>query len=110
MKKCSKCGKQHADSKCSYILRDKIKDDGYPTSSKNYPAAHRRANKEEKSTFGAKQFKQLTKLDRKLPKHQLAGKNTKSGKIEVSKKLPAKYDKEIALHEKVESKALRKKK
>lgn len=108
--KCKNCGKQHANSKCDYILMDKIKDKGFPTHSRSYKTAHTEANREEKRAFGAKQYKQLDKLDRKLPKHELAGKNTKSGKIEVSKKLPAKYDKEISFHEMVENYKLRHKK
>ena len=108
--KCKKCGKQHANSKCAYILLDKIKDKGFPTHSKSYPAAHERADTKEKAKYGARDYNKLKRIDNKLAKHELAGKNTKSGKIEVSKKVIPSLRKEVAFHEKIENKLLRKKK
>jgi hypothetical protein len=110
MKHCPKCKKDHPNDHQHFVLANKLSDKGFPTHSKRYATAHKQADKLEKSKFGSTQYRELEKLDRKLSKHELAGKNTKSGKIEVSKKLPAKYDKEIAYHEKTENKILRKKK
>jgi len=90
-----------------YKLVDKIEKRGFPTSSPLYRKAHAAANKAEKKSY-PKGFKKMEKVDNKLPKHQLAGTNKRSGKIEVSKKVPPKYRKEVALHEKVESKTFRK--
>ena len=49
-------------------------------------------------------------MDETIPDDELIGKNSKSGKITVSKKVPKKLRAEVAFHEKVESKKLRKKK
>jgi hypothetical protein len=110
--KCKHCGKAHDSSqhRKSFESLDKLSDAGFPTHSKKYKEAHQKANKQEKEKFGKKAFEALEKIDNKLSKHELAGKNTKSGKIEVSKKVPPKFRTEVAFHEKVENKALRKKK
>lgn len=109
MKKCKCKGKKHEDN-CSYKSIPILEDSGFPTHSRKYKSAHKEANREEKDKFGAKQYHELDKLDRKLPKHELSGKNTKSGKIEVSEKVPKNLRNEVAYHEKVENKQLRKKK
>lgn len=109
--KCKNCGKQHANSKCTYVLDNKIKDDGFPTHPKKpYQRAHREADKKEKAKFGARDYDKLKRIDNKLPKHELAGKNTRSGKIEVSKKVAPKLRPEVAYHEMVENYKLRHKK
>jgi len=111
MKKfCFRCENYHDKSHSHFKLIKNLKDTGFPTHEKNYPQAHKKANKAEKSVFGSKSFKDLETISRRLPKHSLEGKNTKSGEIEVSRKVPKKYRKEVAFHEKVENKILRKKK
>lgn len=106
--KCKTCGKDHHES---YHVKDRIKDKGYPTNQgRKYQSAHEAANKAEKDRF-PKGFKELKNIDISLgKKHELAGKNTKSGKIEVSKKVPAKLRPEVAMNEKTESKILKRKK
>lgn len=106
--KCKTCGKNHARN--DPHIKEKLTDEGFPTHSPRYKSAHRDANRAEKKKFGKKAFKELEKIDRKLSKHELAGKNLKSGKIEVSKKVPKKFRKEVVFHEEVENKILRKKK
>jgi len=109
--KCKICGKVHEKTNHPHyvIVRD-LHDSGYPTHSRSYDRAHRKANRVEKEVFGHTNFDAMKKVDAGLKKHELAGKNTKTGKIEVSKKVPKKYRDEVALHKYVESKALRKKK
>lgn len=108
--KCSKCGQNHEKNHRHFKVLSNLSDKGFPTHEKGYQSAHRKANKEEKKKFGKEAFDNLEKIDRKLPTKVLAGKNTKSGKIEVSKKIPLKFRPEVAYHEKIENKALRKKK
>jgi hypothetical protein len=107
MVKCSKCGHNHH---ASYHLKDKLTDKGFPTHSKKYASAHEQADKAEKKKFPRKDYVAMQKVDAKLPKGQLAGKNLKNGKIEVSRKVPAKLRREVQYHEKVESKQLLRKK
>ena len=85
-----------------YVLKPRIDDNGFPTHNPHYQFAHQKAEKLEKAKF-PKGYEQLKKLDAKLPKHELIGKNLKSGKIEVSKKVPKKLRKEVAFHEWKES-------
>jgi hypothetical protein len=109
--KCKICGRSHEKSDHPhYRLVSDLHDSGYPTHSRKYHSAHAKANAAEKASFGDASFRAMNKVDAGLKKHELAGKNTKTGKIEVSKKVPKKYRDEVALHEEVESKALRKKK
>ena len=105
--KCKTCGKNHHTD---YHLTNKLTDKGFPTHEKNYKTAHAKANYAEKQNFGDKNFKRLGKIERSIKKHELLGKNTKSGKIEVSKKVPTKYREEVAYHEKIENKNLKKEK
>ena len=104
------CSKNHADSHPHFSLKNKISDKGFPTHSPKYAEAHRKANKAEEKKFGKKSFKELEKIDRKVSKHELVGKNSKTGKLEVSKKVPPKYRGEVAYHEKKENGFLKKKK
>jgi hypothetical protein len=76
-----------------------------PTKSKYYKIAHSEADNAEKRKF-PEIFNKLKKIDKKLEKHELIGKNFKSGKIEIESKLPKKYRKDVALHEKTERKAI----
>jgi hypothetical protein len=107
MKKCKVCGKDH---KASYHLANKISAKGYPVSQKGYKTAHEETSKKEKAKFPRKDYTRLKHMDETIPDDELIGKNSKSGKITVSKKVPKKLRAEVAFHEKVESKKLRKKK
>lgn len=89
-----------------FKLVDEIKKKGFPTSSKKYPYAHRKADESEKKKY-PKGYKEMKKVDNKLKVRELAGKNLKSGKIEVSKKVPRKFRKEVAFHEMRENKEIK---
>lgn len=102
--KCSHCGKSHD---ISYHLKDKIPHGGYPRSQKRYATAHKMADIAEKKKY-PRGYERMKKIDARLPSKQDAGTNTKSGKIEVSKKVPVALRKEVAFHEKIESKKLKK--
>lgn len=108
--KCTHCGKNHDASLHHAKMASKLSDKGFPTHARKYKEAHKDANRAEKKAFGEKSFRELEKIDSRLGKHELIGKNLKSGKIEISKKVPEKLRKEVAYHEKVENKILRKKK
>ena len=93
-----------------YELKPKIKDKGFPTDQgKSYRSAHEQADIKEKAAY-SNGYAAMKKIDAELPKGELAGKNTKSGKIEVSAKVPRSLRREVAFHEKTENKILRKKK
>jgi hypothetical protein len=109
MTQCKHCGVNHPKDNDKYKVVHKIPDRGFPVSSKRYKSDHEQADKAEKKKFGAKSYDKMKKVDAGLHKHELAGKNSKTGKIEVSEKVPPKYRKEVAYHEKVENKKLRKK-
>lgn len=80
-----------------------IKIKGYPVGECGYEEAHTAANQEELRQHGKKKFHALKKIiDKKIPVDELAGSHTKTGTILVSKKIPAKYHKEIVTHEKYE--------
>lgn len=87
-----------------------IKEKGFPTSSKYYPTAHKAADKAEKKAY-PKGYEDMKKVDKRIEsknKHAMAGKNLKSGVIEVSEKVPKSHRKEVALHEKRELQAIKK--
>jgi predicted nucleic acid-binding Zn-ribbon protein len=110
MKSCPNCGKQHFASHPHFKLKDKLTDKGFPTHAKKYATAHEAADKAEKNKFGAQSYKMLQKTDNKIPKGELAGKNSKKGNIEVSRRVPKGQRTEVAYHESVENRILRKKK
>jgi hypothetical protein len=87
-----------------YKVVPKIKIKGYPVKSKNYKTAHDEADNAEKKKY-PKQYKNMKKIDAKLPKGEYSGTHTRKGKIEISKKVPKKDRKTVALHEFVEWKA-----
>jgi hypothetical protein len=91
----------------SYKLEKKIVRKGFPTADKHYATAHEEASKAEKKRYPSG-YAKLKKLDEKIPAGQLIGKNFKSGKVEVSKAVPAKQRSEVAMHERFENKKLRK--
>jgi dephospho-CoA kinase len=87
-------------------LVKKLTNKGFPTHNKNYEYSHKKADKIEKKAY-PKGYEALKKEERHLGKKELMGKNTKSGKIEVENKF-AKHKKEIALHERIEHKEIKK--
>ncbi len=107
--KCKTCGKAHGKNNCQYTSTTRLRDDSvFPTHEKGYLSAHERSNKAEESKFGKKQFNKLEKYVRGASKHELIGKNTRSGKIEVEDKIPSQYRPEVAFHEEYENNILRK--
>lgn len=94
-------------ARIKFKVVDHIVQGGFPTSSPHYQSAHRQADKAEKAAY-PRGYQAMKHIDMGLPKGELAGKNTRSGKIEVSSRVPPRYRAEVALHEKVESKALAK--
>lgn len=90
-----------------YTIKPKLKNSGYPTHSSLYPWAHKKTDKAEKAKY-PKGYAEMKKIDAKLSKNELAGKNLRSGKIEVSRKVPKRLRSEVAFHEKTESNLLRK--
>lgn len=110
MKACAKCQKKHRENHPHFQIKSRLTDKGFPTHSKRYANAHEQADKAEKKKFGKKDYDEMKKVDAKLAKHELAGKNLKSGKLEVSKKVPIAHRKQVAFHEMVENKKLKRKK
>lgn len=84
-------------------LINKITRKKNPYKNKIIEESHRVADTAEKKKY-PKGYKKLKKFDNKLGKHEFAGENTYSGKVEVSKKVPKKLRKEVEFHEKVELK------
>ena len=91
-----------------YKVKKSLKADTkkFPLNSKEYPTAHKEANKAEKSEY-PKGFKKLEKIERHLSHDELLGHSTKSGKIQISEKVPKENRAEVALHEKVENKKIK---
>lgn len=83
-----------------------IKKSGFPTSNPHYQSAHEQADKAEKKKYPSG-YAKMKRVDASLPENELAGKNLKSGKIEVSEKVPKPLRKEVAYHEKVENQRLK---
>lgn len=110
MKKCKKCEKYHEEKHPHFKTVSKLTDKGFPVHTKGYKAAHEAANKAEKKAYGKKAFDAVEKIAKNEGKHELIGKNSRSGKLEVAKKVPTKYRSEIAFHEEKENKILRRKK
>ncbi|HEV2917567.1 MAG TPA: hypothetical protein VGW78_07540 [Candidatus Babeliales bacterium] len=88
------------------VVNGYISRKGYPEHDPNYHEAHTIANQKEKAKY-PKGYLRLKKLDQKVPAGKMIGHNTKSGKISVSNKVPKSLREEVAFHERVESKALR---
>jgi hypothetical protein len=86
-------------------LMNKLSDHGYPYHDRHYREAHEEADISEKKKF-PNGYKKLKKMEHGLDKHELMGKNTKKGKIEVERKFK-KYSKEISYHEREEHKNLK---
>lgn len=84
-----------------YKVVKNLKEKGWPTANKHYKEAHEKADAAEKKKYG-KSYGYMKKVDSSLKRGELAGKNTKTGKIEISKKVPSKYRQEVAMHEKRE--------
>jgi len=89
-----------------YRVVSSLKEKGFPTSSPKYREAHSEASTAEKKKYPAG-YQKLKRLDKKVPQGQLIGKNLKSGKVEVSKRVPKPLRGEVAFHEKFENKAIK---
>ena len=100
---CSKCGKNHS---VAFHLEQHLNDKGFPVHAKGYKSAHEHANKVEKKQ-DPKAYARMHNVDKKLKKHELAGKNTKSGEILISKKVPKDDRKNTVTHEVAENIRLR---
>lgn len=87
-------------------IKTKLVNRGYPTDSKNYREAHAEADNAERKRY-PKAYKDMKRVDSKLSRNELSGKNTRSGKIEISKKVPKRDRADVALHERTEHKALK---
>lgn len=97
------------EKRIKYELKDKLTTKGFPYQEPGYRTAHEEASKAEKKKFGKKSYNKLKKMDEEFPVGELIGKNLKSGKIEVSRKVPKPLRQEVAYHETVENKILLKK-
>ena len=100
---CPDCGKNHPRS---YHLEKKIARKGFPTASKFYESSHKAADVQEKKDH-PKGYEKMKKVDSALPEDELAGKNTRSGRIDVSRKVPRPLRAEVAEHEAVENAHIR---
>ena len=87
------------------IIKNKLSDKNSLIKKKGYSKANSEADIIEKKKY-PKGYKQLKKDESKLGKHEIMGK-IKGKNIEVEKKFKP-YAKEIALHDEVEKKRLRK--
>jgi hypothetical protein len=85
-------------------FKQKLSDHGYPTHNKHYATAHEEADKAEKKRF-PHGYLRLKKQVRELHPHELMGKNTKDGKIQVEDRFK-RQGREIAFHERTEHKNL----
>jgi hypothetical protein len=88
-------------AKSYIVVNDLRKSKNWPTDSKYFKTAHNLANKAEKSKYG-KGYEKMKGIDAKLQKNEIAGHNTKSGEIKISKKVPKGFRKEVAYHEQKE--------
>lgn len=89
-----------------YKLVKSIKRSGFPTTSPKYHEAHSEASNAERAKY-PKGYQKLKKMDAETPNGQLLGKNTKSGSVYVSSKVPPKLRQEVAYHERMENKAIK---
>lgn len=105
---CKHCGKSHKTEN-HYKLVARLSDRGFPRADPRYDYAHRKADEAEKKAH-PKGYQALKKIDAKLGRHELAGKNNKAGEITISRKIPVRYRTEVAEHELAENKLLRHKK
>lgn len=98
----------------AYTLLKRIRRLGWPVFtpsgkvSKKWEKSHQKANKAVLKRFGSKVAKKVNKI--KVPRSELLGSHTKDGKIRISKRVPKKLRPAIELHERIESKLMRRKK
>lgn len=87
-----------------------IKKAGWPVYTRSgrisakWKKAHQAANRATLKKFGSKVAKAINKL--KVPKNELLGSHTRSGKIKVSSRVPKNLRSAIKYHEKVEHKLM----
>lgn len=92
---------------------NRIKRSGWPIFtrsgkiSQKWKKAHHNANKAVLKRFGSKVAKKVNKI--KVPRTELLGSHTRTGKIRISKRVPKSLRAAISYHEKVESRLMRKK-
>lgn len=97
----------------TYKLVNRIKRSGWPVFtrsgkvSKKWKKAHPAANRAVLKKFGSKTAKAMNKI--RIPKSELLGSHTRSGKIKISSRVPKKLIPAIAHHEKVEHRLMKKK-
>ena len=82
------------------MMKKRIIDKGYPTTSKYYPIAHMLASKEEKQKFGAKSYHKLELIAKKHPGELLGTHH--GNKIIISSIVPKSLRAEVRFHEKIE--------
>lgn len=93
-----------------YKIVSRIKSEGYPVSSPDYPRSHEEAQKYERQKYGKRRFKALEMIIKeRIPKGELAGSHTKEGEILVSKKIPEEYHNQIVHHERFEHRFMERK-
>lgn len=93
----------------TYATKKKLnKSKGYPITSASFSKANSEADVAEKKKY-PKGYQKLKAIDKKLPKNEILGHQTKKGKVTVSAKVPKKLRKEVEFHERVERKVMRKK-
>lgn len=82
-----------------------LTDKGWPVQSKKYKSSHLSANKAEKKA-DPKTFNKISKMEKRLSKHELMAKHTKSGTIEIERKFAKnkKVKKNLIKHEVTEHK------
>lgn len=97
-----------------YTLVKRIRRSGWPVFtpsgkvSKKWEKSHQSANKAVLKRFGSKVAKKVNKI--KVPRSELLGSHTKSGKISISKRVPKKLRPAIELHERIEHRLMKKRK
>ena len=90
-----------------------IKRSGWPVFTKSgkvsmkWKKAHQAANRATLKKFGSKVAKAINKI--KVPKNELLGSHTRTGKIKISSRVPKKLRPAIRHHEKIEHRLMKKK-
>jgi len=87
------------------MIKKRIIDKGYPTTSKYYPVAHMQASKVEKQKFGAASYHRLEVIAKKHPGELLGTHH--GNKITISSIVPKSLRAEVRFHEKVELERMR---
>lgn len=94
----------------TYKIVKRIIRKGWPTTSKAWRKSHHEANKKEKARFGKKAFAKVQRIIDKMPKNELLGSHTKTGKIRISSRVPEENRAQIEYHERIEHQLMMRKK